>query len=98
MALLEKYERILKNMLMELNDSREDCGMKINVNTKTMVIGRKPKKTDMRIKDESVEQVDSFSCLVCNISSNLNCYQEVKQKIAKAKETLTGIEAFSAEP
>ena len=35
--------------------------MKININeTKTMVIGRKPKKIYMRIKDESVEQVGSF--------------------------------------
>ena len=57
MALLAEDER----MLMELNDRCEDYGMKININkTKTMVIGRKPKKIDMRIKDESVEQVNSF--------------------------------------
>ena len=30
--------------------------------TKAMFIGRKPKKTDMQIKHESVEQVDSFNC------------------------------------
>ena len=48
--------------------------MKININkTKTMVIGRKPNKIDMQIKDESVEQVGSFKYLGCNISSNLNC-------------------------
>ena len=62
-------------------------GMKININkTKTMVVGRKPKKIDMRIKDESVEQVDIFKYLGCSISSNLNCCQEVKQRIAMAKE------------
>ena len=44
------------------------------------------KKIDMRIKDESVEQVDSYKYLGCNISSNLNCCQEVKQRIAMAKE------------
>ena len=66
--------------------------MKININkAKTMVIGRKPKKIDMRIKDESVEQVDSFKYLGCNISSNMNCCQEVKQRIAMArKKLLTG--------
>ena len=38
--------------------------MKININkTKTMVIGRKPKKINMQIKDEFVEQVDSFKYL-----------------------------------
>ena len=61
--------------------------MKINVNkTKAMVIGRKPKKIVMRIKCESVEQVGSFKYLRCNISSNMNCCQEVKQRIAIAKE------------
>ena len=54
-----------------------------------MVIGRKPKKIDMRIKDESVKQVDSFKYLGCNISSNMNCCQEIKQRIAMA-----GKEAF----
>ena len=41
--------------------------MKINISkTKVMVIGRKPKKTDIRIKGESIEQVDSFKYLGCN--------------------------------
>ena len=65
----------------------EDYGMKININkTKTMDIGRKSKKIGMRIKDEFVEQGDSFKYLGCNISSNPNCCREVKQKIAMKKE------------
>ena len=79
MALLAEDERMLKNMLMELNDRCEDCGKKINISkTKPMVIGRKPKKIDMRIKEDSIEQVDGFKYLGCNISSNMNCCQEVK--------------------
>ena len=67
MALLAEDERMLKN-LMELNDRCEDYGMNININkTKAMVIGRKPKKIDMPIKDESVEQMDSFKYLGCDI-------------------------------
>ena len=99
MASLAEHENELKNMLIELNDRCEDYGMKININkTKTMVIGRKPKKIDMRIKDESVEQTDSFKYLGCNISRNMNCCQEVKQRIAIEKKLLTGREAFSADP
>ena len=61
--------------------------MKKNISkTKAIVIGKKPKKIDMRIKDESVEQVDSFKYLGRNISINMNCCQEVKQRIAMAKE------------
>ena len=87
MALLAEDQRLLKNMLMELNDRCENYGMKININKmKTMIIGRKPKKIDIRIKDESVEQVDRSKYLGCNISSNLNCCQGVKQRIAMAKE------------
>ena len=55
---------MLKNMLLELNARCGDYGMNINISkTKAMVIGRNPKKIDMRIKDESVEQVDSFKYL-----------------------------------
>ena len=87
MALLAEHERMLKNMLMELNERCEDYGTKINISkTKIMVIGRKPKKIDIRIKGESIEQVDSFKYLWCNISSNMNCCQEVKERIAMTKE------------
>ena len=54
--------------------------------TKAMVMGRKPKKIDIRIKGESIEQVNSFKYFGCNVSSNMNCCQEVKQRIAMAKE------------
>ena len=70
MALLAEEERMLKNMLMELNERCEDYGMKINISKmKAMVMGRKPKKIDIRIKGESIEQVDSFKYLWYNISS-----------------------------
>ena len=46
-ALLEEDERMLKNMMMELNDRCEDYGMKININkTMAMVTVRKPMKID----------------------------------------------------
>ena len=81
MALLAEGER----MLMELNDRREDYGIKININkTKTMVIEKKTKDDSKRIEDESVKQVDSFKYLRCIISGNLNCCQEVKQSLAMA--------------
>ena len=42
MAFLAEGERMVKNMLMVLNDRCEDYGMKTNINkTKTVAIGRK---------------------------------------------------------
>ncbi|KAJ4447069.1 hypothetical protein ANN_09058 [Periplaneta americana] len=56
-SLKAKEEMILRNMLLELNDSCEQYGMKINANkTKTMVTGRKIKRVNLRILNEAVEQ------------------------------------------
>ena len=77
MALLAEDEKMLNNMLMELNDRWKDYGLRINrTKTKAIVIRRKPKKIDMRIKDELVENVDSFKYLGCNISSNLTAVKK----------------------
>ncbi|KAJ4435319.1 hypothetical protein ANN_17929 [Periplaneta americana] len=87
MALLAEKETILRDMLLELNDSCEPYGMKIIAKkTKIMIIGRKIKKVNLRILNEAVEQVDSFKYLGCTISSNMSCCQEVKRRIAMAKE------------
>ena len=60
MALPAEDERMLKNMLMELNERCEDYGMKINISKmEAMVIGRKPRYIDIRIEGESIEQVDN---------------------------------------
>ncbi|KAJ4443985.1 hypothetical protein ANN_05774 [Periplaneta americana] len=56
-----KEEMMLRDMLLELNDSCELYGMKINANkTKAILIGRKLKKVNLLIRNEAVEQVDSF--------------------------------------
>ena len=44
MALLAEDERMLKNMLMELNDRCEDYGMKININKKDHGYRKKTKE------------------------------------------------------
>ncbi|KAJ4447581.1 hypothetical protein ANN_09588 [Periplaneta americana] len=87
MVFLAEEEMILRVMLLELNDNCEQYGMNINPNkTKTMVIRRKIKKVNLRIRNEAVDQVDSFRYLGCTISSNMRCCQEVKRRIAMAKE------------
>ncbi|KAJ4448312.1 hypothetical protein ANN_10327 [Periplaneta americana] len=76
MVLLAEEEMIMKNMLLKLNDSCEQYGMKINANKiKIMVIGRKIKKLNVRIRIEAVEQVDCFKYLgayCLNLTSDTN--------------------------
>ncbi|KAJ4427509.1 hypothetical protein ANN_25157 [Periplaneta americana] len=82
----EEEEKILRNMLLELNYNCEQYGMKMNANkTKIMVVTRKIKKVTLRILNEAVEQVNSFKYLGCTISSNM-LSQEIKRRIAMAKE------------
>ncbi|KAJ4445821.1 hypothetical protein ANN_12506 [Periplaneta americana] len=60
-------EMILRDMLLELNDSCEQYGMKVNANkTKIMVIGGKIQKINLRILNEAVGQMDSFKYLGCS--------------------------------
>ncbi|KAJ4443778.1 hypothetical protein ANN_05556 [Periplaneta americana] len=60
-SLKAKEEMILRDMLLQLNDSCEQYGMKLNVSkTKSMVIGRKIKKVNVRVLNEAVEQVNSL--------------------------------------
>ncbi|KAJ4444695.1 hypothetical protein ANN_06492 [Periplaneta americana] len=58
MALAEE-KVILRDMLLDLNDRCEQYGMKINANkTKTMVIGRKIKKSGRRRNDAETDMKD----------------------------------------
>ena len=87
--MLAEDERMLKNMLMELNDRCEDYGVKININkTKTMVIGRKLKKKNTRIKGESIEQVGSFKYLGSINSSNMKLLSRSKAEDSNGKRSL----------
>ncbi|KAJ4450708.1 hypothetical protein ANN_02137 [Periplaneta americana] len=79
-ALLAEEEMILSDMLLELNDSCEQYGMKINANkTKTMVIGRKVKKVNLRILNEAVEiqrKMNDRPKLVMNYNENMDTIPE----------------------
>ncbi|KAJ4450746.1 hypothetical protein ANN_02176 [Periplaneta americana] len=89
MTLLAEEDTILKDMLLKLNDSCEQYGMKINANKRnTMIIERKVKKINLRILNKAVEQMGSFKYLgyTIGLSSNMSCCQDVKRRKAMAKE------------
>ncbi|KAJ4446300.1 hypothetical protein ANN_12995 [Periplaneta americana] len=66
MELLAEEEMILMDILLELDDSCEQDGLKMNENkTKTVAIS-KIKKINVRIRIEAVERVNCFKYLGCD--------------------------------
>ncbi|KAJ4432572.1 hypothetical protein ANN_21195 [Periplaneta americana] len=93
-ALLAEEEIILKNILLELNDSCEQYEIKINANkTKSMVIGRKIQKINLRILNEAVQQVDSFKYLGKNDTATDQ--EEEKEFVVSLGEKKLPTEGFS---
>ncbi|KAJ4449035.1 hypothetical protein ANN_00429 [Periplaneta americana] len=81
--------RVIHEDLPSLTEliSEDILSKEVNANkTKSKVIRRKIQKINLRILNEAVELVDSFEYLGCTISSNMSCCQEVKRRIAIAKE------------
>ncbi|KAJ4445983.1 hypothetical protein ANN_12669 [Periplaneta americana] len=65
MAFYAEEEMMLRGMLLELNDSCEQYGIKITANkTKAMVIGRKVKEVNLRILNEAVEAYKSEKAVI----------------------------------
>ncbi|KAJ4444669.1 hypothetical protein ANN_06466 [Periplaneta americana] len=72
MVLLAEEEMILKDMLLELNNSWEQYGMKINANkTKPIVLGRKAKKKKEHLlrtsRERTKEETSEVLCVQCSI-------------------------------
>ncbi|KAJ4431050.1 hypothetical protein ANN_19643 [Periplaneta americana] len=74
MALLAEEDTILRDMLLKLNDSCEQYGMKINSKKwKNIFVGRKIKNVNLRILHEAVDQVGSFKYLWCTGIESETC-------------------------
>ncbi|KAJ4429959.1 hypothetical protein ANN_22163 [Periplaneta americana] len=87
MALLAEETTILRDMLLEINDSCEQYGMKINANkTKIMVIGRKVKKKKEQLLrtsgERTKEETSEVLCVECSIvcGRNVDLRREVKKE------------------
>ena len=69
-VLLAEDERMLKNMLIKLNDRYEDYGMKININkTKIMVIGRKQRKLTCKLKMNLLNKCAASNTCVMSVAT-----------------------------
>ncbi|KAJ4435025.1 hypothetical protein ANN_23598 [Periplaneta americana] len=91
MALLAEEEMILRDMLLELNDSCEQYGMKINASKmKTMVIERKVNKKDEKELAGSLaeKKLSTEGCTRKNGEWEKN--SEQKKMSLPSKETLRG--------
>lgn len=87
MVLLAESERTANNMLKDLNEACVEYGMQINTaKTKSMVISTRCKQANIKIGQATISQVSAFKYLGSTITEDLRCHQEVKTRIAIAKE------------
>src|SRR5215831_12141300 len=90
-AMLAGKNEGLQRLMDGLNSAAEDYGMRINVKkTKSMVISKTGNKdVEITIGQHKVEQVQQFRYLGALITEDGRCAQEVKCRIAMAKQAFT---------
>ena len=87
MVLLAESEQTVNEMLEDLIGLCEEYGMKINgKKTMSMVIGPRDKQANIKIGHEGIDQVTAFKYFDSVITQDLKSHQEVKVRIAIAKE------------
>ena len=84
MAVLAEDERMLKNMLKEVNDRCEDYGMKKR--RRPWLSEESQRRYIYELKVNPLNMWTASNTWGFFISSNMNCSQEVKQRITMAKE------------
>src|SRR5688572_32510824 len=86
--MVESSEKWLQTLMNKLNDTAKKCNMKINVQkTKTMVMCKNGGGVvSITIDGQRVEQVESFKYLGAIISEHGRSLNDVKTRIALAKD------------
>ena len=93
-VLLAECEEDLQEIVNTINDKGKEYGMKMNAKkTKTMIISKKDKQTDVKITIDGVaiEQVHSFTYLGQLIKDNGRCEEEVLRRIGIAKSAFNSM-------
>ena len=87
-AMVANSERGLQRMMTKLNEVTQRLGMKINAKkTKVMCFSKtKQKRVNIRIGEEKLEQVQSFTYLGSMITEDGKCTSEIKRRIAIGKK------------
>ena len=90
-AMVSSTNEGLQRLMNGLVKAAEEYGMKVNVKkTKTMIISKTGNKTvDITIGQHKVEQVQQFKYLGATITDDGRCEQEIRCRIAMAKQAYT---------
>jgi len=87
-GMVASSEQGLQNIMSSLEVTAEKYGMKINAKkTKVMKVSRNTRgKMNITVGGQKIEQVESFKYLGSTITEDGRCEQEIKIRIALAKE------------
>ena len=90
-AMMSSTNEGLQRLMNGLAEAADEYGMKVNVKkTKTMVISKTEHKTvDITVGQHKVEQVKQFKYLGATITDDGRCENEIKCRIAMAKQSYT---------
>jgi len=90
-AMVSSTSEGLQRLMDGLVKVSEECGMKVNIKkTKAMVISKTGHKiVDIKIGQHKVEQVQQFKYLGATVTEDGRCEQEIKCRIAMAKQAYT---------
>ena len=90
--LLEYSCERLQESVGGLNKDAQRAGLRINVDkTKTMVFGRDTIDKEIKVQDQTIENVTQFVYLGSLLTWNNDCTKEIKTRIAKAKGAMAGL-------
>ena len=85
LVIFGKTQRDLQNNVTILNRELKKRGLNINTKkTKSMILSREPARHEIKLNDETLEQVNNYKYLGVIISSNCSLKAEINQRISKA--------------
>ena len=81
-----------KSLLMKLKEVSEKVGLKLNIQ-KTMIMASGP-ITSWQIDGETMETVSDFIFLVCKITADGDCSQEIKRRLLLERKVMTNLDSI----
>ena len=96
-VLIADSEEKLKNLIDAVQEASEAKGLRLNIKkTEVMVVSKQPNppRCNITINNETLKQVEQFKYLGSILTQDSRCNQEIKTRIAIAKQAFSKMKNF----